>query len=458
MITLGFVKSSTIYTKREEKLKNATSISESCKNSDFVSKSISAYPYTKINFRGKNAIALAEIPSIHDVNLNKIVLKIKKSGKNPIIISDYDGVHTDFALTRGAQTPTAKPHIGEEAFLALNDKLNQNGIPFVILTTRSFEKLKDPSVMGQNVADSINAVCLNGNQVRLTLDMNHKTKKFIQQWEKKSDYKTSVKELPNNKVKIAVDPIIPQELHNIAAKYNQDLKPLGFELNNESLITYFKWNKLFHSSKEASIEKPLVIKVNDNIFKNISDFGKNNQNKAEDKTISIQASENKTLQLSYDGMVEYGLGRFKQICNEQYGTKLSTKTLNNLNPIELQTTKALSHDQKENRYFEIADIRSKAIHKGVSVETLSELLGKKEKAFPIFMGDSVSGQKDDEFGMKKVSELKGIGIAILKGNSKDNLEERLALQTQADYKLGSFEDTEPFLTKFAGLFNKGEAL
>lgn len=415
-------------------------------------------PFTKINFRGKTPVALAEIPTIRPSNLGELVSKIKQSKKKPLVLSDYDGTHTDFANTRMSAIPTARPHIGEEAFLALNNTLNTAGAPLVILTTRSVGKLKEPTIMGEKVAEALNIVGLNGNQMRLTLDINQRSRAFIKEWAKKLGYKTSAEKLPDNRVKIKIDPIVPQELQRVTERFATDLQPLGFELNNESLILYFKWNKLSQAVKEASQEKPHVINVDNKVFDDVNTWAQGNKSNAAVRTISIRTEEGRTCALSYDELADYGLNKFKQICSEEYGDKLSSKKADELVPLERQNIKALVSDQKEKRFFEIADIRTKANNKGTSVEFLSKLFGSTEDSFPVFLGDSVSVHNDDEFGMKKTSELKGVGIAILKGNSKDDLTSRLALKTQADYKLESFEDTAPFLLEFAELFAEGKTI
>lgn len=453
MITVKSITPLKNYSNNKNKEKNIIPAIEHCQNSGFYPQNITTINYgpSLINFRGKNAIHLSQVSNLNDINLLKIVYDIKKSGKKPIIISDYDGTHTDFGKTRMSAVPTAKPHIGVEEFLNLNNNLNNNGIPIITLTTRSFEKLKDPNIMGGKIADSINVVCLNGNQIRLTLNKNTRTNAYIKQWQEKTDYKTKIEELGSNKIKLKIDPIIPQELKNIEESYQKELAPLGFEFNNESLIQYLKWNKLFQATQEATEEKPLVMKVNDTIFKNINNSIKDKNNSTK-KLITIQNSQNESCKISYDEIIDYGLEKFKQICQKEYGEKLSDKKIGSLTSTELASIKAITSDERHKRFYEIADIRAKANNKGHSVESLSKLFGEKDKdSFPVFLGDSVSGQNDDEFAMRKTSELKGIGIAILKGNSNDNIRDRYALTTQADYRLGSFEDTAPFLRKFAEL-------
>lgn len=438
----------TFYFKRNKKNLNETNRnSELSQYDNFINR---RFHTIHTSFKGKNATSLAEISDINCDNLDKLLLDIKNSGKNVVIVSDYDGVHTDFGLTRMSASPIANPYYGEDNFLHVNNELNTNDIPFTILTTRSLDKLKSSDVMGEKIANSINVICLNGNQMRLTLNKNERTMDFIKKWQAKKDYTTSVYELPGNKLKVKVDPIIPKELKTINEKYNDELKPLGFDLNNESLIMYFKWNRFFNEQKDSSEENPFIITVNDNIYKNVKTWQHHQKKeKSDNKTILIKTIEGNSIQISYNDLVEYGLTKFKQICFESYGERMSFNKLNFIPTQNLGNIKALVSDQRDKRFFEIADIRSKATNKGVSLESLVELEGGKDNVFPIFLGDSISGQNDDEFAMKKADDLGGAGIAILMGNSRDNRDERLSLYTRASYKLESFKDTAPFLLSIA---------
>lgn len=448
-------KNFTPYIKKQEISKGSVSTSVASSERPYYGNLSNVAPYyTKINFRGRKPLALSEIPVLNHANIGELVGKVKGLKRKPLILSDYDGTHTDFAHTRMSATPTARPHIGEEGFMKLCSTMESSGIPFVILTTRSFEKLGDPTLIGKKATEALNVVGINGNQMRLNLPQNERTQDFIDKWAAKSDYTTSVKELPNNKVHVEIDPVVPQELHKIGERFNNDLKPFGFELNNESIITYFKWNKLFQASKDATVENPHVIDLQDRLFTDLSSWLEKHPSTSESKTILAKTPDGKTCSLSYDELADYGLNKFKQICAEEYGTKLSSKKLGDLTDAEKTGVKALVSDQKEKRFYEIADIRAKINNKGTSLDFLSKLFADEKESFPIFLGDSVSAHNDDEFGMKKASELKGAGIAILRGNSRDDIAERNRLTTQADFKLESFADTAPFLFRFAELFIK----
>lgn len=455
MIVIG-VKNSISYMRGQGQAKSSSSrIADYSKTTEHKNLFNIVPHYTKINFHGKTPLALSEIPVLDYENICKLVNKIKKLKRKPLIFSDYDGTHTDFAYTRMSANPTARPHIGEEGFMKLCATMEASGIPFVILTTRSFEKLGDSNLLGKKITELLNVVGLNGNQMRLNLPQNKKTQAFIDKWAAKSDYKTSVKKIHNNKVRIEIDPIVPQELHRISEKFNSDLKPLGFELNNESIISYFKWNKLFQETKETTTESPHVINVNNNIFTDLNRWLQRGQGNTDTRTILVKTPNGKVSSLSYGELADYGLNKFKQICDNEYGNKLSYKKVSELSNVEKKEIKALGSTHKDKRFYEVADIRAKINDKGTSCDFLSDVLvEEEEKPFPIVLGDSVSAHNDDEFAMKKISDLKGAGIAILKGNSKDDLNERLKLTTHADYKLESFADTAPFLHDFVQLFIK----
>lgn len=129
--------------------------------------------------------------------------------------------------------------------------------------------------------------------------------------------------------------------------------------------------------------------------------------------------------------------------------------------IEKEQLKDLSHEgiYKNGKAVilgrELIDARTKIYNKGEAVKQLIELFGGADKNFPIYVGDAVREEKDDEYAMKEISDMGGIGIAIIHRDDNEIDKKpafRSYIETEASYKLDSFNETVPFLEKFAQEF------
>ena len=387
--------------------------------------------------------ALSGLP---DANIKEITEKINLGKKQPLVISDFDGTFSAFT----PKILEAGPYGGVPNFSDMVNNLDKSNIPFFILTSRKLEDFSESGMLG-DTSENINKIGLKGNQMDLVLPKNPKVDEFISKWQEKNDYTTDIKELNNGKIKIKIEPKPIEGFDKVKTQLKDELEPLGFAIEDKKIMFTLHWRDI--EEKINNSKKPYRLEVNNEIFQDVINWEKTGDDKKEkEPKVMIINKENpdKNVELSSSELLNYSKRKFENICKDNFTNEL------------IQGNVSL-HLDTGTKIYELVDARTTNLNKGTILKEFTDLFGGNKKAFPLFMGDSISTGKDDEFALEESVKSGGAGIAITCRDQKElsslnnpdiSLSKRLSLETSANYKLNSYKQTVPFLNELAGEYSK----
>lgn len=433
---------------------------------------LSLHP-SKISFKGIKR-KLSDVPLASPSAMADMV---KQTGKQPVIISDFDGTLVPFG-----EDPN-KVITKEEAEHFKNNtlsKLNKAKTPLFLLTAGSLERFALDTMFGKKTAEQLSAIGLKGNSMNLTVP-DKKAENFINKWTAEKNahvvgeqqnannpaYTIEKTSLDNGQTKIKLRPAdllgFSPEQSDFDTKLRKNLEPLGFRIENLGMIVNLHWRGLSNKCEDTQgLVKIQLNNENDRLFNEIKNTPKESKaDSSEEKKVEISNSKNDKLNLSFEELLEFGKHKFKAISEDHLGDKLIKKEqLNDLSNEDIyKNGKAIIVEHNANKAWELSDVKTQTYNKGEAVKQLMELFGGKDNNFPIYLGDAVGQEKgvlkDDEFAMKETSKMGGIGIAVMHRDSKEiaaNPASRSSIDTEADYKLDSFNNTIPFIENLAQEF------
>ena len=394
----------------------------------------------------ENKAPKTALSCLPDANIKEITEKINLEKKQPLVISDFDGTFSAFT----PKILEAGPYGGVPNFSAMVNNLDKSNIPFFILTSRKLEDFSEPGMLG-DAAENINKIGLKGNQMNLILPKTPKVDEFISKWQEKNDYTTEIKELNNGKIKIKVEPKPIEGFDKVKTQLKDELEPLGFAIEDKKIMFTLHWRDI--EEKINNSKEPYRLEVNNEIFQDVNNWKKivDDKEEKESKVLIInKGNPDKNVELSSNELLDYSKQKFENICKDNFTN-------------ELKQGKVSLHLDTGTKIYELVDARTTNLNKGTILKDFTDLFGGNEKAFPIFMGDSISTGKDDEFALEESVKSAGAGIAVVcrdkteLGSLKNpdiSLTKRLSLETSANYKLDSYQETVPFLNKLAGEYSK----
>lgn len=293
---------------------------------------------------------------------------------------------------------TPKELILTKDFQDLLSKLNCSQIPFFILTARSLSQMVDTN-LDNSTPQNLNVLAMNGNELFINLPQDEKTDLFIEDLRRNPLY--SLEELNiNNTKKILTQPIVEKDFLTVTKEIKTELEPYGVRVEDKKTIVMLKWRKLFEKYGEE-IEKFLPTIIN----------------------------------------------KFKKAYEPFLIKEDSDKNF----------AKVITNNEDKNLQIILPNYLS--LDKGSGLDSIFNLF-RKQQSFPLFFGDSIGKNGDDEYAIEKAQKLDGFGIGVLcrflkeitdlnKTNiNSDNINGRMNKMTSAKYLLNSYQEVIPFLKKY----------
>ena len=372
-------------------------------------------------------------------NIHKFVQNLPKD-KRPVVFCDFDG--TIYPLFY-PQKPDKL--IKQKEFILMTSKLHDANIPFVVLSARAYNQFYPTNTENRQ----LNIVALNGNEMSLNLPNNDKVQNFIEKYENDEDFSVH-KKVAGGFIYLQVKPKPDKNFLRCGKMIKSSFEPLGFTVEDKGITVALRFRKLFNKIKEnQELGNILTLgEVPSSIFNEIKEFYKSFESenvKPEIKIINSISQE--AIELNSEALLEYVIKKFNNIYKYELGYDFT-----NYKGAYFKLT------QKQKRTYEIHLRDFYKSNKGNILKEIFELYNGDNKAYPIFIGDSL-GEKDDEPAIKKVEELKGFGIGILcrseielnsfrqygKKSTLPEFSKRLEIETSCGALFESFEQTIPFL-------------
>lgn len=368
----------------------------------------------------------------HSNRTEKIILsEIGASNKMPFIFSDFDG--TLFPLY---VNESAAELIKKKSFSDLISKTQKNGIPLFILTARNIAAFSPVGNVESLYKSDLNIIGLNGNELLVTVPNNKKTQQLISDLRESRKYSVRSTDLNENSIRLLVQPNIDKKFVEYSQTVKNYFEPLGLTVEDKGPVFSLKWRKL-HNKIENSSDRIYSCKIPSKIFSDLSEYCRNRHSFEKEKTDFrlINKDTQEILDLNFkDDFLKFVINKQKYFYNQ----------LLKSGNYELNSSFTVLEPQEYKTKTELLDF--KKYNKGTMLKEIFSLYGKNDY-LPIFLGDTL-GTGDDEFAMREVKKMNGLGIGIL--NNADTCSVKNS-DTDAKFLIDDVSETLPLLHKIVDI-------
>lgn len=407
------------------------------------------------NNSSNNAEIVSNLKLADEKIIDMICTKAKLLGKRVLVISDFDGTLAYF--DKNPYNVLIKSEKGfKEKLLKSIKKLENARIPLFVLTAGSLKRFSDKKMFGEEL--NFNAICLKGNEAKLTLN-REQASKFLLEWDNQKGYKIDIKYLERDKVRITID---PEDLLKIGVnnprfqkELEKKLEPFEFFIENLDLLIHLHPRGLVEKHRELVKKgEKHIIEIDSNntpIFENLKKYPKISLFRKNKDDIEVKNSKNESFFIDVQGLIDYAKDEFDKAIKKEFGDRLVDRNK------QLTEKEILEGRAVKTKDVEVADIRIVKRDKAKTVNDIIEMFGGKDKVLPIYFGDAIGKTpngmlEDDEVGIIETKKLGGVGIAVLvrdKNQPEKELSEREKIKTVASYKLTDCNSVLNFTNQLA---------
>lgn len=373
---------------------------------------------------------------IRDAEFWAYSIKRDNPDKKAVIFTDFDGTLFPFY---SQETPAEL--IKQKEFQNLLNASEQTNQPIFLLTSRSINHFLPKDLDTEFHNTNLNILGLRGNEILVTLPENEKTEEFIDSL-KSNPLAETYTEKTDKGIRVLSVPVTDSEFVETTKTLKEELKNTGLKLEEKNAQVMIRWRQLREDVKNTNQSgKTYTI---DNVSPKFYNGFKKHLTNPQNSNITIINPENlaETVKCSFEELLDYSLLRF----NETYDAFLS-KPSNDRNHAHIKTYDTYSE-------LNLTNFMKK--DKGMSLDEIMNLFDK--EYYPIFLGDDIGKNKDDESAMKSANKRCGYGIGVIgrfneekesfaKGKFSVNLAHRLTSVTDSKCLLESYEEVQPFITR-----------